>query len=103
MEVDMAESITQPRVYVYVFAGLIGLTIATVLLAYVEMGPLHALVGLSIAIAKGILILLYFMHWLESYPMNRVIALSGLLWLGILIVMTQSDFFTRDWALTWKE
>ena len=95
----MAEPLIAPRTYVQVFAGLIVLTGLTVLLAYIDLGLLHAPVGLTIAAAKGVLILLFFMHWLHSYPMIRVIALSGLVWLSILIGMSLSDFLTRHLPL----
>jgi cytochrome c oxidase subunit IV len=73
---------TQPRSYVLVFLALLALTAATVGLAYVNLGAWHAAVGLSIAGAKALLIVLFFMHVLRSKSLIWVIALSGLFWLG---------------------
>jgi cytochrome c oxidase subunit IV len=88
---------TQSRRYVGAFLALVLLTCLTVGLGYVEIGPLHALVGLTIAAVKCILIVIFFMHLLENARLNRVVVLSGLLWLIILMTLSLSDFMTRDW------
>ena len=79
---------TQPRKYVLVFLVLLALTAATVGLAYVDLGAWHSAVGLTIAATKAFLIVLFFMHLLRSKSLIWVIALSGLFWLGILMILT---------------
>ena len=88
---------TQPRKCVLVFLALLALTGATVGLSYVDLGPWHAAVGLTIAAAKALLIGLFFMHLLRSKSVIWVIALSGLFWLGILMSLTLTDYATRSW------
>lgn len=87
-----------PRIYVLVFAALIVLTITTVGLSYADLGEWHAPVGLVIAAAKALLVVLFFMHVLYSSRLTWVFALSGLFWLGILLALTLSDFLTRTWV-----
>lgn len=51
------------RVYYAVFAALAILTVVTVAVSYVEFGVMAAVaVGLAIAIVKGSLVALFFMH-----------------------------------------
>jgi cytochrome c oxidase subunit 4 len=90
-------AMTQPRNYFLVFLVLLTLTAATVGLAYVDLGALHSIVGLTIAATKALLIVLFFMHLLRSKSLIWVIALSGLFWLGILLILTLTDYATRSW------
>jgi cytochrome c oxidase subunit 4 len=90
-------SITKPRTYILVFLALLALTAATVRLSYVDLGAWHSTVGLAIAAAKALLIMLFFMHVLRGKRLIWVIALSGLFWLGILMILTLTDYATRSW------
>ena len=53
-------------------------------------------VALLIAVAKGLLILLYFMH--VKFGPRRAIAFAGagFVWLSILLVLTFGDYLTRN-------
>jgi cytochrome c oxidase subunit 4 len=85
------------RLYVAVFAALVVLTIATVGVSYVDLGPLSVVVALAIAFTKALLVVLFFMHLRESPGLIWVVAGGGLFWLGILIALTMSDVATRGW------
>jgi cytochrome c oxidase subunit 4 len=61
------------------------------------MGPLHFPVAMTIAAAKAVLIALFFMHALYSNRLTLVISGAALLWLGILIALTLSDYSSRGW------
>jgi cytochrome c oxidase subunit 4 len=91
----MSERITPPTTYYAVFAGLIGLTILTVALSMVHLGEWHTAVGIAIAIGKALLVVLFFMHLLHSNWLTWIAAGTGIYWLGILIVLTMSDYLTR--------
>jgi cytochrome c oxidase subunit 4 len=90
-------TIVKPRAYILVFVALLALTAATVGLAFVDLGAWHSPVGLTIAAVKALLIALFFMHLLRSKSLTWVFALSGLFWLGILMVLTLTDYATRSW------
>jgi len=96
----MSERVTQPPTYYAVFAGLIALTVLTVGLSLVDLGEWHTVVGLGIAIAKALLVVLFFMHLLHSDTMTWIAAGTGLFWLGIMLVLTLSDYLTR-WVLSY--
>jgi len=94
----MSQHVVKPTTYYLVFATLIVLTLLTVGLSRVEMAEsLHTLIGLTIAVAKASLVILVFMHLFYSTRLTWVVALSGLLWLGILITYTMTDYLTRNW------
>jgi cytochrome c oxidase subunit 4 len=95
----MTGSIATPRSYLLVFGMLIGLTAATVAACHFDLGAWHGFVGLSIAGVKAALIVLFFMQVWRSNRLTWVVALSGLLWLGLLLALTMTDVLTRSWPL----
>ena len=92
----MAKHITSEKTYYLIFAGLIGLTLLTVALSFVELGGLHLIVGLAIATSKAVLVALFFMHLLYSSRLSWTMFLSGLFWLGILLSLTLADYLSRN-------
>ena len=42
-----------------------------------------------------LLVALFFMHLRHSTMLTKLVVLGGLLWLGILLVLTLTDFVTR--------
>jgi cytochrome c oxidase subunit 4 len=91
----MSPHVIPPRTYFSVFAALIALTLLTVGLSFVDLGKWHTAVGLCIAVSKGLLVVLFFMHILYSTRLTWVFVASGFFWLGILIALTMSDYLTR--------
>jgi len=85
-----------PVVSVLAFVVLVGLTAATVGLSFLRMGPAgHLAVGLAFGAAKAFLVALVFMHLIRSQGRTWLAAGVGLFWLGILLTLTMSDYFTR--------
>lgn len=89
--------VVTPTAYVFVFLALLGLTAATVAIAYVDLGELNTIVAIAIAGMKALLVVLYFMHLRESRHLVWLVASTGVLFLFILIALTMSDFATRLW------
>jgi cytochrome c oxidase subunit 4 len=97
----MAEHIVKPTTYFAVFGALILLTALTVGLSRLELTETwHTIFGLSIAVTKATLVILFFMHVFWSTRLTWLVAVSGILWLGILILYTLNDYATRDWSST---
>lgn len=89
--------IVQPRTYaVILFALLLG-TAITVSVAFLNLGPFNDVIAMTVACTKTLLVVLYFMHLRYSPNLTKLVAAAGFLWLGILIVLTISDFWTRGW------
>lgn len=85
------------RTYVIVCGVLIVLTIATVGLSFAPMASiLHPIVGLLIAAIKASLVALFFMHLVESSRLNWIVVIVTMAWLGVLFVLTFTDYCTRE-------
>ena len=84
-------------VYLAIFGALIVGTIITVAVAYVDLGAANIFVALAIAVTKASLVVLYFMHVKYSSRLVQLAAVTGFLWLGIMLSFTFADIWTRDW------
>ena len=93
----MTDHIDSAKTYGLVFAVLIALTVITTAVAFVDLGPFSVVAALAIAVAKMLLVALFFMHIRHSTRLTRLVVLGGLLWLFILILLSLSDFVTRNW------
>ena len=94
-ESDHMHHVTPPSLYYGIFAALLVLTAITVAVAYVDLGWLSTPVALLIATIKATLVILFFMHVRWSTHLTWVIVLGSFLWLGVLFVLTFSDYFSR--------
>lgn len=91
---------TSPRTYYLVFAALILLTASTALAAVAPLKDWgleawHTPIGMAIAAAKAALIVLFFMHGLESGKLVWMVIAVALLFLAILYGLTFADYGTR--------
>ena len=89
------EAVVSVRTYAVVFVVLAALTISTYVAAFAPLGAGNLAVGLAIAAAKAILIAVYFMHAKYGPTAVRAVIGAGLLWLGVMLVLTMSDYLTR--------
>ena len=84
--------------YLIIFGALIIGTVLTVVVAKFDLGPFNNIVMLAVAIAKALLVVLYFMHVRWSSRLTWVVAMSGFFWLLIMFAMTMQDYLTRGWV-----
>ena len=85
-----------PRIYVCVCAVLIVLTFLTVAISFAPIhGIWHIAIGLIIAVCKASLVILFFMHAITSDRLTWLVIAISAFWLGLLAVLTLSDYFTR--------
>jgi cytochrome c oxidase subunit 4 len=91
----MSVHVTPVRTYVLVFLALLLGTAATLWAAFLDLGALNNLVALGIAIAKAVLVILFFMHVRHSTRLTAIVVASGFFWLLVLLVLTYSDYATR--------
>ncbi|MCA9514365.1 MAG: cytochrome C oxidase subunit IV family protein [Myxococcales bacterium] len=79
-----------------VLAALLALTLATVALAYVDLGTVgHVVVALAIAGAKAGLVMGFFMHLGHEGRLPRLFAGFGFTWLAFLVLFVVIDVVTR--------
>jgi cytochrome c oxidase subunit IV len=93
----MPDHIVPRRVYYAVFAVLMVGTYLTVQAAYVDLGPFNTVVAVGIAVIKATLVVLFFMHVKYSTRLIWTVAAGSVFWLGILFLLTFSDYLTRAW------
>jgi cytochrome c oxidase subunit 4 len=77
------------------WAALVLLLAATTGSAFVPLGSLNLVVSLSIAVAKALVVLLFFMELRASRALVRTFAAAGFFWLMIMIVLTGADYWHR--------
>jgi cytochrome c oxidase subunit IV len=93
----MPEQTIAPRTYVLVCVALVLLTFLTVRVSFLDVdGVWHIVIGLTIAVCKASLVLLFFMHALISSRLTWCVIIVCCFWLGILLVLTLSDYFSRN-------
>jgi cytochrome c oxidase subunit 4 len=91
----MTREISVPT-YVIVCTLLVLLTLGTVTISFAPLpGVWHIAVGLIIGSVKASLVVLFFMHALLSPRLTWLVILVSCFWMGILLVLTYSDYFTR--------
>ena len=93
----MAEQTIAPRTYVLVCVALVLLTFLTVGVSFADVGGVwHIVIGLIIAVCKASLVVLFFMHAIISSRVTWSVIIVCCFWLGILLVLTLSDYFSRN-------
>jgi len=99
MHTESGHEVVPVRTYVLVWLALIIGTFTTYYVAeYIDIGPWNIVVALLIAGTKMTLVIYFFMHVKFDDALTRLFAAAGFIWLIILLVLTLSDYFTRDWA-----
>ena len=66
-------------------------------LAFLDLGPFNTVAALVIAVFKATLVVLFFMHVKYSTRLTWAVVVGSVFWLGILLVLTMSDYLTRAW------
>jgi cytochrome c oxidase subunit 4 len=95
----MSSHIASTKLYYSVFIALIVGTVLTYLAALVDFGFMNNVVMLTIAVAKALLVILFFMGVRWSSRLTWVVAGSGFFFLLIMFSITMSDYLTRGWMV----
>jgi len=103
------EHIVSPVIYVVVLVLLMLLLTLTLVAAFVDLdkviaGERHGgtaywnmIAAILIAICKAALIILFFMHVKYGSRVTWAFAAAGFVWLGIMMTLSMSDYFTRNY------
>jgi len=83
------------KTFVAVWAALLVLTAVTVFVATLDLGPFNAIVALTIATIKALLVMLFFMELRYSTALTKVAVISAVFFLFLLVGLTLSDYLTR--------
>ncbi|HWW74685.1 MAG TPA: cytochrome C oxidase subunit IV family protein [Pyrinomonadaceae bacterium] len=93
----MSEHIVPRTTYYGVFGALLVLTALTVIAANINFGKMNDVIAITIAVTKMMLVLLFFMHVRYSSRLIWVIVSAMFFWLLILLLLTMTDYTSRDW------
>lgn len=63
--------------------------------AWLRLGPWNSVANLVIAVAKVLLVLLFFMRLARAAPVLRMVAITAVSMLALLLLLSGVDFFTR--------
>lgn len=83
--------VTSPQLLLGVWGTLVFLTVLTVAVTWVDLGPFNLLVAIGIAGLKATLVALYFMHLRWDRPLNGVVFLTAILFVTLFIGLTLFD------------
>jgi cytochrome c oxidase subunit 4 len=79
------------RTLIGVLVVLLVLTVVTVAITWVDLGTLNLVAALVIAVVKGSLVGLYFMHLRWDRPFNAVIFVSSLVVVVLFVLFALLD------------
>jgi len=96
----MSEHSSSPlKTYVVIWIALLFGTALTVIAAHINLGPFNAAVALTIATAKALLVVLFFMHLKgASEKLLKLVVISTVFFLLILLALSMADYGTRLWS-----
>src|SRR6516225_986017 len=92
---DEQTHIDSTGTYVKILLTLLFLTGLTTMVAYKDLGVFSTVVALTIAVVKMLLVALFFMHVRHSTKLTKLVLVGGLMWLGILLLLTMTDYLSR--------
>ena len=83
--------------YVGVFLALMVFTGITVLAAKFDLGMLNTPIALAIAATKAFMVMYIFMELRHAPALTRMAALSGIVFLAIMLIMIGQDYGARHY------
>jgi cytochrome c oxidase subunit IV len=91
----MNTAITPAKTYVQIWLALMALLLLTWGLAQLDLHQYNVLAGLTIALAKMLLVILFFMQVRLSSRVTWIFVAAGFIWFAIMVDLTLSDYLTR--------
>ena len=93
------------RVLLGIFAVLMVLTAVTVAVSMFDFGQFNLWIAIGLATIKASLVALYFMHLRYDHPMNALVFVTALVFLGLFVSIVLLDTVeyqgdVRDWSQT---
>jgi len=83
------------KLYLGIGAALIFMTIITVAIAQIHLGPFNLVIALLVAVIKATLVGLFFMHLIWDNKLYALIFVAAVAFLGIFITITLFDTMRR--------
>ncbi len=93
------DHVISPPVQVLIFAALLAITLIITLTSFLPMGILNPIVTIGGAFVKASLVILFYMHVKSQSRLIKATVFSGFFILGVLVVMSGSDYISRAWGM----
>jgi cytochrome c oxidase subunit IV len=95
----MSEHVMSSKFYYTIWIALLGLTVVTAAVSFLDLGPFNVIVALVIATVKALLVVLFFMHVkYASEKLTKIVIVSAIFWLFLLLALSMADYATRLWS-----
>jgi cytochrome c oxidase subunit 4 len=91
------------KTYVITWVALLALLLLTWAAAQVNLGPFNVVAALAIAVAKMLLVILFFMHVRHNNLLTWLFVAGGFVWFLIMVDLTLSDYLTRALTGGWPK
>ncbi len=78
-----------------IWASLLGLLLLSLFLSYIPMGVVTVVSGLVVAVVKSALVMLFFMELTRSRALTSLAAVTGLIFVMVMFLLTFADVLTR--------
>jgi cytochrome c oxidase subunit 4 len=92
---EALEHVTPLRVYLGAGVALFFLTAVTVTVAQIHLGEWNAIVAMTIASIKAVIVAFVFMHLLHDKKIFLMIFITAVVFLGIFLSLTMADVLSR--------
>ncbi|MBP0588320.1 cytochrome C oxidase subunit IV family protein [Paraburkholderia sp. LEh10] len=80
---------------VKIWVALVALLLLTFGSSYLKLGAWNSVLNLFIAVAKALLVAIYFMNLRRASPILRIASVTALLMLAVLFGLSGTDYSTR--------
>lgn len=91
----MNSTTVSTKTYFLIWGSLMILLFLTWGVAQFDLGIANTIAALLIAIAKMLLVILFFMHVRYNTRITWLFAAAGFVWFLIMVSLTMSDYLTR--------
>ena len=87
------------KTYFGVWIALLVGTFVTYEAAFIDLGRFNAVVALTIATVKALIVALFFMHLRHAHErLLKLVVIATIFFLFILIALSMADYGTRTWS-----
>jgi cytochrome c oxidase subunit 4 len=98
---SFSKEVDSPLSLWLVYAGVIGLSLASVGLSSLGLGKFGLPIQLAIGAVQAGLVAYYFMHLRHGDRVVTLTALASIFWMGILFILFLTDYMSRRAIVGW--
>ena len=93
----MNEPAPSLKKYIFAWLGLLGLTLLTTLIAFVNLGVWSTVIEIGIATIMASMVAGFLMHAFYEARLIQIVIATALIWFLIMMTLTLGDYMTRGW------